>query len=120
MGIDVLPAQPPRGVSTIQGNFLSPRVRAMVSEYLASAATRTPTLPREVPARKSSSDPSVNDGTDEIVVYDKPSYVDMERGSGSSSVPTGQDGDSGDKKSRLVDVSRDHTVDVLSANDFCR
>lgn len=34
VGIDVIPAQPPRGVSTIQGNFLSEAVRAEVRAYV--------------------------------------------------------------------------------------
>ncbi|KAL9108553.1 MAG: hypothetical protein Q9227_006639 [Pyrenula ochraceoflavens] len=34
LGIDLLPVQPPRGVSTIQGNFLDPEVRADVKNYL--------------------------------------------------------------------------------------
>lgn len=34
MGIDVIPAQPPRGASSIQGNFLSPRVQGEVREYV--------------------------------------------------------------------------------------
>lgn len=34
LGIDLIPAQPPKGVSTIQGNFLSPDVRADVKAFL--------------------------------------------------------------------------------------
>jgi 21S rRNA (uridine2791-2'-O)-methyltransferase len=34
IGIDIIPAQPPRGVSTIQGNFLSPAVQNEVKEFL--------------------------------------------------------------------------------------
>ncbi|KAN0070389.1 Ribosomal RNA methyltransferase FtsJ domain containing protein [Elaphomyces granulatus] len=34
LGIDIIPAQPPDGVSTIQGNFLSPSIQAYASEYL--------------------------------------------------------------------------------------
>lgn len=34
IGIDLIPAQPPRGVSTIQGNFLSPAIQAEVREYV--------------------------------------------------------------------------------------
>ncbi|ERT01873.1 hypothetical protein HMPREF1624_00167 [Sporothrix schenckii ATCC 58251] len=41
LGIDLIPAQPPRGVSTIQGNFLAPTVRQMVKDFLA----RTPIQP---------------------------------------------------------------------------
>ena len=34
MGIDVIPAQPPRGASAIQGNFLSAEVQAEVRSYV--------------------------------------------------------------------------------------
>ena len=34
IGIDVIPAQPPKGVSTIQGDFLSPNVREEVRRYV--------------------------------------------------------------------------------------
>ena len=34
VGIDVIPAQPPKGVSTIQGNFLSQAVQDEVKKYL--------------------------------------------------------------------------------------
>ncbi|KAL9096461.1 MAG: hypothetical protein Q9165_001458 [Trypethelium subeluteriae] len=34
VGIDIIPAQPPRGVSTIQGNFLSEEVQAEVRNYV--------------------------------------------------------------------------------------
>ncbi|CAD0112224.1 unnamed protein product [Aureobasidium uvarum] len=41
LGIDIIPAQPPRGASSIQGNFLSPEVQAEVRRYV-----RDPTLGR--------------------------------------------------------------------------
>ena len=34
IGIDVIPAQPPKGVSTIQGNFLSAAVQTEVKNFL--------------------------------------------------------------------------------------
>ncbi|KZZ89863.1 ribosomal RNA methyltransferase MRM2 [Ascosphaera apis ARSEF 7405] len=34
IGVDIIPAQPPRGVSTIQGNFLLPQIQQYVREYL--------------------------------------------------------------------------------------
>ncbi|PSN64422.1 FtsJ-domain-containing protein [Corynespora cassiicola Philippines] len=34
VGIDIIPTQPPRGVSTIQGNFLSPDIQAEVRAYV--------------------------------------------------------------------------------------
>ncbi|KAH6667015.1 FtsJ-like methyltransferase-domain-containing protein [Plectosphaerella plurivora] len=40
VGIDLIPAQPPKGVSTIQGNFLSPDVQSMVKQFLKASASR--------------------------------------------------------------------------------
>ncbi|KAL2802284.1 FtsJ-like methyltransferase-domain-containing protein [Aspergillus granulosus] len=34
LGVDIIPSQPPKGVSTIQGNFLDPEVQAYVREFL--------------------------------------------------------------------------------------
>ena len=34
LGVDVLPAQPPRGVSTIQGDFLSPDIQQEVRSFV--------------------------------------------------------------------------------------
>jgi len=34
IGVDIIPAQPPKGVSTIQGNFLSPEVQADLKSFL--------------------------------------------------------------------------------------
>ncbi|KHN96170.1 Ribosomal RNA large subunit methyltransferase E [Metarhizium album ARSEF 1941] len=35
VGIDLIPAQPPRGVATFQGDFLSPGVQRLVKEFIA-------------------------------------------------------------------------------------
>jgi len=40
VGIDVIPAQPPKGASTIQGDFLSPGVRGLAKRFLADAVLR--------------------------------------------------------------------------------
>lgn len=36
LGVDIIPAQPPKGVSTIQGNFLAPEIQAYIREFLSS------------------------------------------------------------------------------------
>jgi 21S rRNA (uridine2791-2'-O)-methyltransferase len=38
IGIDLIPAQPPRGVATFQGDFLSPVVQKLVREFIARTA----------------------------------------------------------------------------------
>ncbi|KAE8146261.1 ribosomal RNA large subunit methyltransferase J [Aspergillus avenaceus] len=35
VGVDIIPAQPPRGVSTIQGNFLDPSIQDYILKYLS-------------------------------------------------------------------------------------
>ncbi|OQD73225.1 hypothetical protein PENDEC_c016G03423 [Penicillium decumbens] len=34
LGVDIIPAQPPKGVSTIQGNFLAPEIQSYIQEFL--------------------------------------------------------------------------------------
>lgn len=72
VGIDILPAQPPRGVSAIQGNFLSPVVQNMVKEYLVEFAR-----PRSTPDREDQDAELLEDR--EVVITEKPSYIDAER-----------------------------------------
>ncbi|KAL5363980.1 FtsJ-like methyltransferase-domain-containing protein [Aspergillus floccosus] len=68
LGVDIIPAQPPKGVSTIQGNFLDPEIQAYVRKFvrdhnrgrarppnehygdeLDSTALETDTVPRNMP-----------------------------------------------------------------------
>ncbi|KAK1971644.1 FtsJ-like methyltransferase [Colletotrichum sublineola] len=96
LGIDIIPAQPPKGVSTIQGNFLSPDVQDMVKEYLSRAKSRKSSSPPPPP-------PSSEYEQDEeaVVIEDRPSYIDMERTA--SETAAAADGAEA-KKGRLVDV----------------
>ncbi|XDG04323.1 hypothetical protein ABKA04_003938 [Annulohypoxylon sp. FPYF3050] len=69
IGIDIIPAQPPKGVSTIQGNFLSPGVQQLVKDYLAEfAKPRDPAIPILEPSKEG-----------EIMVTERQSYIDAER-----------------------------------------
>ncbi|CAK7267224.1 2' O-ribose methyltransferase [Sporothrix epigloea] len=107
LGIDLIPAQPPRGVSTIQGNFLAPTVRQMVKDFLTrppappkvpktlQSPASSPTVANSVDGLDSESDDRAYDKdaateTDEVatasqeetvtdLVMDRPSYIEMER-----------------------------------------
>jgi 21S rRNA (uridine2791-2'-O)-methyltransferase len=68
IGIDVIPAQPPKGVSTIQGNFLSTEVQNEVKRFLLDADLGRPKRSPFLTA----------DTTDELVDEDQ-SYIDLER-----------------------------------------
>lgn len=71
IGIDIIPAQPPRGVSTIQGDFLSPAIQEEVRAYV-----RDPGLGR---VRKSISSKSEGGWTEAEVDDAERSYIDIER-----------------------------------------
>ncbi|KAE8556326.1 hypothetical protein EYB25_001027 [Talaromyces marneffei] len=45
LGVDIIPAQPPKGVSTIQGNFLSPNIQEYVLEFVRDPDRGRPRLP---------------------------------------------------------------------------
>ncbi|KAH9861776.1 hypothetical protein J1614_011529 [Plenodomus biglobosus] len=71
IGIDLIPAQPPRGVSTIQGNFLSPEIQEEVRAYV-----RDPELGR--PRRQITS--NTDQGRTEAEVDEiERGYIDIER-----------------------------------------
>ncbi|KAG5983998.1 hypothetical protein E4U55_006510 [Claviceps digitariae] len=69
IGIDLIPAQPPKGVATFQGDFLSPVVQKLVKDFIIK------TKSRDVRLRKDTLDSS---GTGQPVL-DQPSYIDTER-----------------------------------------
>ncbi|KAI0430702.1 FtsJ-like methyltransferase [Xylaria sp. FL1042] len=75
VGIDLIPAQPPKGVSTIQGNFLSPVIQNMVKDYLAEFVQRRSAADREVDIEED----------EEVVITERPSYIDAERAESSDS-----------------------------------
>ncbi|KAK3897022.1 FtsJ-like methyltransferase-domain-containing protein, partial [Staphylotrichum tortipilum] len=88
VGIDVIPAQPPKGVSTIQGNFLSPGVRGMVKQFLVEGERKR--AAERARRRKEGREELLQEGEgtglagegggeSEAVVADRPSYIDLER-----------------------------------------
>lgn len=74
IGIDLLPAQPPKGVSTIQGNFLSKAVQEMCKNFVLEADLKRRKMERrrEWAAKKSIE-------IDEGEVEERGSYIDLER-----------------------------------------
>ncbi|KEZ40626.1 21S rRNA (uridine(2791)-2'-O)-methyltransferase [Scedosporium apiospermum] len=88
LGIDILPAQPPRGVSSIQGNFLSPAVQALVKESVREAyLRREAALKREAEEKKKEAEFAQAEGEANIAseeerreaLAEERSYLDMER-----------------------------------------
>ncbi|KAH8820982.1 cell division protein ftsj [Xylogone sp. PMI_703] len=72
IGIDIIPAQPPKGASTIQGNFLSPAVQEEVKRFLLD-----PNRGRPKPQLITSDNPEVPGSVN--VLLDQESYIDHER-----------------------------------------
>jgi 21S rRNA (uridine2791-2'-O)-methyltransferase len=70
VGIDIIPAQPPKGVSTIQGNFLSAEVQSEVKRFLSDPD-------RGRPKQQLFSNNEEEGGA--IVTEEDRSYIDLER-----------------------------------------
>jgi 21S rRNA (uridine2791-2'-O)-methyltransferase len=90
LGVDIIPAQPPRGVSTIQGNFLDPEIQAYVREFvrdhnrgrarppneyngdeLDTTASETDTAPPNIPTdAKEGEHGNANERTVDVVLSD--------------------------------------------------
>lgn len=91
VGIDLIPAMPPRGVTAIQGDFLSPQVRRLVREVLVESVRRK----RRERAMEERFDGALlkiegkeggggegegeGKGKEGEVVQDRPSYIDLEK-----------------------------------------
>lgn len=108
VGIDLIPAQPPRGVTSIQGDFLSPRVRALVKDVLVEQIRRRERDRRErqqIDAVSPASDgvgDSEGSSAEGSVVADQPSYIDQEKQATQDiEAATGAE----DEGQRMVDVS---------------
>lgn len=126
VGIDIIPAQPPRGVTTIQGNFLYPGVQDLVKDYLLEVSKRggVDDLKRlssqsssssTTPSSSSSSSTWSNIGepaevtADEnpattTTIIDKPSYIDTERSESLDSDEASWASPGDEEQGRLVDV----------------
>lgn len=85
IGIDLIPAQPPRGVSTIQGNFLSPEIQDEVRAYV-----RDPDLGR---LRKQITSKNDEGRTEEELDEMERGYIDIERHAHLEGVETESIGD---------------------------
>ncbi|KAF2664527.1 23S ribosomal RNA methyltransferase [Microthyrium microscopicum] len=115
VGIDIIPAQPPRGVSTIQGNFLSPAIQEEVRAYLLD-----PDRGRPVGHRANNPPPmeAVNE-TNSVVAEGDVGYMAMER---SAHLSTEDNSKLEETKKKLSLRARDEqagrVVDVV-LSDMC-
>ncbi|KAF2711621.1 FtsJ-domain-containing protein [Pleomassaria siparia CBS 279.74] len=116
VGIDIIPTQPPKGVSTIQGNFLSPSIQAEVRAYV-----QDPDLGRPRQERSSAAD---SEGlSEEDLEQVERGYIDHERTANLQGVDAeaieqpqlDQDSGTGSKKLSLKerDKLKGRVVDVV-------
>ncbi len=106
LGVDLIPAQPPRGVSTIQGDFLSPDVQASIRAFL-----RDPDRGRSLRPQVYSDREAENAGEVAIDAEMTRGYIDRER-EGSISLAVEADGREGEM------IPEERTVDVV-LSDMC-
>ena len=100
LGIDIIPAQPPKGVSTIQGNFLSAGVQGEVKRFLLDPN-------RGRPKQQSFLSDEDVEIIDALVEEDR-SYIDLERHADDSAeettTPEKRGKKSQDDRGKIVDV----------------
>ena len=74
VGVDIIPAQPPKGVSTIQGNFLSPDVQHELRTFLRDP-DRGRVRRKDIFASSEQEEPMTQDVLEEI----EKGYIDQEK-----------------------------------------
>jgi 21S rRNA (uridine2791-2'-O)-methyltransferase len=98
LGVDLIPAQPPKGVSAIQGDFLSEEVQREVRRFVAEDSRGR--------LRRLASLPASADGTEGSLsseILGEASYVDYERGENAEDEDQLR-GDGEEEEYRCVDV----------------
>lgn len=100
IGIDLIPAQPPKGVATFQGDFLSPVVQQLVKEFIAQ--THYDRLSRTAGSDSNGEEDLSSNNT----VIEQPSYIDLERHSTEGSKPASGSISTKSTSKNLVDVSQ--------------
>ncbi|RPA79663.1 23S ribosomal RNA methyltransferase [Ascobolus immersus RN42] len=78
LGVDIIPVCPPKGVSTIQGNFLDAGVREEVREWIRRMVAMGKTKGR-LDELEAAAKEAEGDETRFHVDPDSPGYIDMER-----------------------------------------
>lgn len=76
IGVDILPASPPRGVSTIQGDFLAPAIQEEVRSFVSDPDRGRP---RQRASFLQPEDQEQDGEHVDAAVIEEKSYVDMER-----------------------------------------
>jgi len=108
IGIDVIPAQPPRGVSTIQGNFLSQTVQEEVKTFLREPDRgRT----RRQPSLSSTADD--DHVTEQELAASSMSYLELEKRAHPLPIYEELELCSGGSHQRLKDEANERMVDVV-------
>ena len=92
LGVDLLPAQPPKGVSAFQGDFTSPDIQADIISFL-----RDPERGRPRRVQVFAEEPITEDALQEVEL----SYIDKER---QSSAHDGEDAEHDEHDDMVVDV----------------
>lgn len=105
VGIDIIPAQPPKGVSTIQGNFLSRAVQEEVKRFLSDPDRGRP---RDQLIRRDAHDqPNLSEAS-----YEQESYTTLERQGHAEDVSL-RDSDSASANGRTQRYGEGKMVDVI-------
>ncbi|KAI9751756.1 MAG: 2' O-ribose methyltransferase [Lichina confinis] len=78
LGIDIIPAKPPKGASAIQGNFLSPAVQEEVKQFLRDPKRGRPRSQKFFVGDEAESD-EVNGLTEAELEEVERGYIDIER-----------------------------------------
>ncbi|EDN94710.1 hypothetical protein SS1G_10584 [Sclerotinia sclerotiorum 1980 UF-70] len=103
LGIDIIPAQPPKGVSTIQGNFLSTGVQESVKQFLSDPDRGRP--------RKSL---FADDAED---IEPEPSYLELERHMDDNNATAGDH--VGKKRGRAPEEQDEGKIVDVVLSDMC-
>ncbi|KAI7090994.1 hypothetical protein KC356_g984 [Hortaea werneckii] len=119
VGIDIIPAQPPRGVSTLQGDFLSGEIREELRRFVVEGQGR-PRRIEEMVRREGEGEDEGDGWTEEQLEREGRGVVELERASGQQEADMPSEGRRTDKRlsQRQADEAEGRVVNVV-LSDMC-
>ncbi|KAH9819786.1 rRNA methyltransferase 2, mitochondrial [Teratosphaeria destructans] len=115
VGIDVIPAQPPKGVSTLQGDFLSSEIREELRKYVLDPARGRPRMHHQL-LRQDAEDAYQEGATQDDLDAENKSILELEKAAGDGSgvhKPAAPVRDSKLNAQERLDEAEGRVVDVV-------
>jgi len=117
VGIDVIPAQPPKGVSTLQGDFLSPEIRQEVRNFVLDPMRGRPRERHQLMKREGDEEEEDEGMTEEELREDGRGVVEKSH-AGGANMGQGKSEETSSTPQKTADLAAGRVVNVVLSDMY--